>query len=184
MTVYDTIKPALVAALKAVDPAMRVYDYMANPNDTSAARLFELFGVLDENGNVPIDAAKRVFNFVTFTRRRPGRYDNVFGTGPQDEVRYGQSDWQIDIYQSVQDPTVSPEITIPSEYGFQEKLDALARELFLNSAITSLMTSKYNLTVQSVDMPDCWFALVGNQYWCHTCSLTWTAKHLMNKGTF
>jgi hypothetical protein len=185
-TVYDVIKPAIVTAVQAIDATMRVYDYVVNPSDTSPVNLFQLFGVLTGSPPVvPSDPNLRRINFASITRRRPGRFEDIRAIGPRDEVRYGNSDWQIDLWASVQDPTVSPTISTPSEYFFQEKLDQLARELFLNDAIISLIGRPgYNITVQSVDIGDTWFVLLGNEIWCHQTSVTLTAKHLMNTGTF
>jgi hypothetical protein len=190
MTLYGTLKPALVQAVTAVDAKMRVYDYVVNPLDTAADRVFQLFGELDPGGSVPEKDVDRVINFASVTRKNPGRFDEVHATGrgadshTPNEARFGQSVWQIDLWRSVQDPVVDPKITTPSEYGFQAKLDTLVRELFLNSAVVSLMTSKYKVVILSVDLGDMGYVPLQERFWCHQTSVLVTAQHIQTRDTY
>jgi hypothetical protein len=192
MTFYDTVRAAIRTAILAVDPTIRVYDYETVPVDTSADKFSKMFGIIDASGNPIVDSTgSYINNFVRFFRSVPGLMGEVHSTGrgadgkTLNEVRQVQSEWQIEYYRTFQDPVNDPsgKLATPSEYLFQDTIDNIKRELYLNSVITSLMTlAGFNGAVMSVNASQQRLGdFPGSKILHHGALLTLTMSHLQSR---
>lgn len=131
MTRYEKTKAAILAAIEAADPGAKVYDRWRYPKDTSYEAWLNLFGV-----------GQKIQGWCFSRTGVPQTKDFSAGTGRGNIISI-QETWLINGWRTWVDQP-------PTEYDFQNIVDAVVSQLRQNTAILNLLKGAGGAAVDSI----------------------------------
>ena len=150
MTAYETIRDAIKQVIITADPvcpAANIYDYIIQSQDTSAERIYQLFGMATDNGN-----EIRAWRFTKMNRSVDANQTQS-GTGSMQEREINET-WSIQFMRTKLDPVNGGiDDVANSEYEFQNVVEELVDQLWEHPSMAALKRLNIRAVVASTNVP-------------------------------
>lgn len=153
MTRYDQTRAAILAAINAADPTAKAYDRWRFPKDTSYTAWLQLLGV-----------GSYIRGWQFSRTSEPLSRDNSQSGAGRGQIVSLQEQWTIHGWRSIID---NP----PTEYEFQNTVDAVVSQLRQHSAVLAMLHplggAVESIRVDTIDEVE-----FGGEQYCHHAQIT------------
>lgn len=170
MTDRENIRDTIVAVIASIDtqcPAKNILKYRINPIDQSPEKIFSIMGKQIDSKRLEIWS----WMVSRDSRAKDANEEGVFHDLLQ--ARKINEDWSIEFYRSIIDPVNLEEGNTqePSEYAFQNMVDAVIDEFWGNLQFANLAVSASRVTLASTVIQEIGIRYVAQETLCHYANI-------------